>query len=283
MDLLNPKAAISDALAAVGDDISPEDLAKLAALVQRIEAAATVYCDKVASGAIGGAGHSFAGASVFITGIKEGVSMIQAVVAAGQDVSAADYAILLALVVRIESAATTYCLNGGGSGGAGTVEAAEAGEVPAFVNEFDDLVAGEFKTFLDLSNKVGDAAAAAAPMFEKSFQLTRDLLCMVGASKKPAGWPGAMPDNITAIIQEVGGMMGEMGNLPGGREISKAVAEGSQALSWVVMEPLPAPHVKDMGEAMWFWGQKVVVANKGKNQGPSGAKNRAPALCDAHS
>ena len=162
---------------------------------------------------------------------------------------------LAAIVSRLEAVAVKLESAAAGGGGAPL----EEGEVPAFVTEFDDLVAGDVKTFLDLSIKAGDAAAAAAPMFEKSFKLTRDLLTIVGASKKPAGWPGAMPDNITAIIQEVGGLMGEMGNLRGTREIEKALGEGSQTLSWVVQPSLPATHVKDMGEAMWFWGQKVVA------------------------
>jgi len=74
-----------------------------------------------------------------------------------------------------------------------------------------------------------------------------------------------MPDNVMAIIQEVGGMLGELGDIRvkgGVKEEEKALGEASQAFTWVVTEPLPAKHVSGMEEAMWFWGQKVLVANK---------------------
>ena len=42
--------------------------------------------------------------------------------------------------------------------------------------------------------------------------------------------------------------------------------EGIQAVAWVAVEPTPVPHVKDVLPASMFYGNKILVEFKGKDQ-----------------
>jgi adenylyl cyclase-associated protein len=179
--------------------------------------------------------------------------------------SAAD---LASLVARLE--AVTSRLEAAPGGGSGVCAPAAAVEVAPFVVEYDDIINGELATYVAASAKVGGCAEDQAKLFEQAFKDTRELLEIASGSKKPDGWPGAMPDNVMGIIQKVGGNIGAIGEIDGFKtkqlEYTKALSDGAQALSWVVMDPTPAPHCRESCDSMWFNGQKVVMKCKGSDQ-----------------
>ena len=135
---------------------------------------------------------------------------------------------------------------------------------------YDELINGVVADYLAASENVGGPCFAQAKLFAEGFKELRGLLEIASGSKKPNGWPGAMPDNVMAIIQSVGGKIGEIGEIDGFKdkqlEHTKALGDAAGALSWVVMDPTPVPHSKEAGDAAWFNGQKVLMKSKGTDE-----------------
>ena len=80
---------------------------------------------------------------------------------------------------------------------------------------YDDLINGELAAYAEASAKVGGPCEEQAQLFCDAFRQLRDLLEIASGSKKPDGWPGAMPDNVMEIIQGVGGAIGAIGEIDG--------------------------------------------------------------------
>lgn len=60
------------------------------------------------------------------------------------------------------------------------------GEVAAFVLAFDDILSGPFKTFCELSQKIGGDVMTQTAMVEAAFKSQREFLVTASKSKKPA-------------------------------------------------------------------------------------------------
>ena len=177
---------------------------------------------------------------------------------------------LATLVARLEAVTSRLESAPGGGGGGGGAAPGAAVEVAPFVQEYDEMINGELAAFVAAAGKVGGPANDQAELFAQAFKDTRSLLELASGSKKPADWPGAMPANVQSIIESVGGKMGEIGNIDGFKagqlEYTKAMGDGSGALSWLVMDPTPAPHCREACDAMWFNGQKVLMKCKGTDE-----------------
>jgi adenylyl cyclase-associated protein len=175
------------------------------------------------------------------------------------------------LVHRLE--AVTTAIEGGApiatGGGGAAADSTEDVELKPFVGEYDDIISGELAAYVACSKKLGGPCEQQAVGIAECFAMTRELLTIVCASKKPDGWPGSMDTcpNVAEMIQKIGGKMMEVGDIDGFKAKQnnhcKAVEGGVQFLSWVVVEPTPGPHCKDMAESMWFYGMKVLVEAKG--------------------
>ena len=194
--------------------------------------------------------------------------------------STADLAALVARLEAVTSRLEAVPASGGGGGAA-----AGPVEVSPSVLAYDDLVNGEVAAYMAASEKVGGSCLAQATLFVDGFKELRELLEIASGSKKPADWPGAMPDNVMAIIQSVGGKIGEIGEIDGFKEkqllYTKAMGDAAGALSWVVMEPTPVPHAREAGDAAWFNGQKVLMESKGKDENGVAWANSLKAMMDA--
>ena len=150
---------------------------------------------------------------------------------------------------------------------------------------YDDLINGELAAYAEASAKIGGPCEEQAQLFCDAFRRLRDLLEIASGSKKPDGWPGAMPDNVMEIIQGVGGAIGAIGEIDGFKagqlEYTKALGDGAGALSWVVMEPTPVPHCKEACDSMWFNGQKVLMKSKGSDENGVAWAKAVKALLEA--
>ena len=67
-----------------------------------------------------------------------------------------------------------------------TVHFIDDGEVAPFVAAFDDILSGPFKTFCDLTQKIGGDVTTHGNMVEAAFKAQREFLVIASKSKKPA-------------------------------------------------------------------------------------------------
>ena len=61
-----------------------------------------------------------------------------------------------------------------------------SGESSAFVMAFDQILDGPFKTFTELSRKIGGEVEAQSLMVQMAFKAQRDYLVLAAKSRKPA-------------------------------------------------------------------------------------------------
>ena len=60
------------------------------------------------------------------------------------------------------------------------------GEVAPFVGAFDEIMSGPFRTYVDLSQKIGGDVLTHGVMVEAAFKLQREFLVIASKSKKPS-------------------------------------------------------------------------------------------------
>jgi len=165
---------------------------------------------------------------------------------------------LVALVKRLEAVALKLESAGGGAGGAGPTAAS--------LGEFDVIVNGPFKTFMDLSKKIGSEVATMGDMVEMAFKAHRAYLELASKAKKPSD--GELP-----MLQKP--MADKMAEIEAFREKGRrceffnhlsAVSESIPALGWINMAPTPAPFVKEMCDASMFYTNRVLKDWKDKSK-----------------
>merc|ERR1712141_397338 len=86
---------------------------------------------------------------------------------------------LLALIKRLETVATKLEKSAPGSATSGS-----AGPSSASLLAYDDIVNGPFKTYLDLSKRIGSEVATIGEMVEAAFKAHRAYLEMATKAKK---------------------------------------------------------------------------------------------------
>jgi len=156
---------------------------------------------------------------------------------------------LLALVKRLEAVALKL-ESSGGAGGAGPTAASLA--------DFDVIVNGPFKNFMDLSKKIGSEVATMGDLVEAAFKAHRGYLEIASKAKKPSD--GELP-----MLQKP--MADKMVEIETFREKGRrcdyfnhlsAISESIPALGWINMAPAPAPFVKEMCDATMFYTNRVL-------------------------
>ena len=151
---------------------------------------------------------------------------------------------------------------GGGAAPAAAAAAAPA-EVGASVAEFDDVLT-HITTFVELSTKIGGKVAEIGAQVDQCFKAQRAFLEMASQSKKPSGWPGCA--DILAPMSDCMMAIGELSDYGELKNHTLMMGEGIQAAAWVAVEPTPCPHVKETLPASMFYGNKVLVEYKSKDQ-----------------
>ncbi|EDQ88543.1 uncharacterized protein MONBRDRAFT_32729 [Monosiga brevicollis MX1] len=127
---------------------------------------------------------------------------------------------------------------------------------PAVV-AFDDLLQGELKAYMDASGQIGGDVKEHSQLVSQAFVALRRLLGIVPFSQKPG--PKVLPDlyeAITMTVQEVAGFADAKGGSAQKSHL-KAVSEGILAMSWINVEPKPAPFVTEMRDAADFYLVRV--------------------------
>jgi len=141
----------------------------------------------------------------------------------------------------------------------------EQSTVP-FVTAFDTLLSGPFKHFLDKSNEVGEEVAAMGKLVEAAFKTQRAFLVAASKSKKPT--PELLPKAIEATgkgIETVIAFREKSRSSPFFNHLS-TVSESIPGLSWVVVEPAPAPFVREMLNAAVFYSNRVLKDYREKDK-----------------
>lgn len=162
---------------------------------------------------------------------------------------------LSALVQRLEAVAIRLEKSQPGS-----VE--DDGEVAAFVLAFDDILSGPFKTFCELSQKIGGDVMTQTAMVEAAFKSQREFLVTASKSKKPAD------KDLQSLLLPLSNKISEIQDF---REKNRrsvyfnhlsAISESIPALGWVTVSPAPAPYVKEMNDAGQFYTNRVLKDSK---------------------
>jgi adenylyl cyclase-associated protein len=155
----------------------------------------------------------------------------------------------------------------GPSGSSSAAASSSGGASSASVSEFEDLVNQYVVPFVSLSNQIGDKVVAdQAALFQSAVQAQKDLLVIASQSKKPAD------DVLQKLIAPTSELMQKIGGLKDSNRASKffnnlsTVAEGVQALGWVVVAPTPGPYVADMRGGSEFYSNRLLKEFKGNNQ-----------------
>mmetsp|Transcript_23072 Transcript_23072/g.77851 ORF Transcript_23072/g.77851 Transcript_23072/m.77851 type:complete len:425 (+) Transcript_23072:60-1334(+) len=148
---------------------------------------------------------------------------------------------------------------------AGSASAASADDAPpsAMLADYDALLAGEVAAYVELAGKLGAAdVVAQAKLVQQAFVAQREMLALVAKCKKPA--------EMGSIVQPTAEMIAAVQAAVDRRSASfnhlQAMGESIPALGWVMVEKTPAPHVSDMWQCGEFNQQKIVMANKGKDE-----------------
>jgi adenylyl cyclase-associated protein len=148
---------------------------------------------------------------------------------------------------------------GGGGGGGGS------GEVAPAVAAFDSFISERLAPFVASSKGLGGDAAGAGAIVEEAFAELRKILVVASKSKQP--------DQATfgKLLEPLGKKLQAAQELKGKRTLThvnhaSTVAEGLAALSWVTVSPAPAPFVKESLDSAEFYGNKIRVEFKGKEQ-----------------
>ena len=144
--------------------------------------------------------------------------------------------------------------------------AGSAGPSSASLIAYDDIVNGPFKTYLDLSKRIGSEVATIGEMVEAAFKAHRAYLEMASKAKKPS--PGDLP----TLQKPMGDKINEIQTYrEAGRRCQffnhlSAISESIPALGWINMSPTPAPFVKEMNDAGMFYTNRVLKDWKDKSK-----------------
>jgi len=148
---------------------------------------------------------------------------------------------------------------------AGSAPAASADDAPpsAMLADYDALLAGEVAAYVELAGKLGAAdVEAQAKLVQQAFVAQREMLALVAKCKKPA----EMGSIVQPTAEKIAAVQAAVDRRSASFNHLQAMGESIPALGWVMVEKTPAPHVSDMWQCGEFNQQKIVMANKGKDE-----------------
>lgn len=156
----------------------------------------------------------------------------------------------------------------GATGGSSAPQQSTGGS-GAFVQEFQDLVSQFLTPFEANTKTIGDATLTEqVDLFMQAVAKQKEFLQIAANSKKPSDSllqdlikpTSTLMSQITAIKDNPKNRSNKFFN-----NIS-AVAEGVNALGWVVVSPTPGPHINEMRGSAEFWTNKILKDFKGKDE-----------------
>eukprot|EP01062_Namystynia_karyoxenos_P014336 TRINITY_DN1515_c0_g1_i1.p1 TRINITY_DN1515_c0_g1~~TRINITY_DN1515_c0_g1_i1.p1 ORF type:complete len:1004 (+),score=408.84 TRINITY_DN1515_c0_g1_i1:80-3013(+) len=154
---------------------------------------------------------------------------------------------------------------GGGGGAAAAAGGGDGGGGAASLSGFDDLLQCFVAPWVASSKAISPDLGAAAELVDGALKAQRDFLAKAVAMKKPS------EEKIGELCGPTGEKMGAVGEYqeknargPFGKHLSM-LSESVGAFGWV-MVPTPVPHVKEMLTAGMFYGNKIMMEQKGKDE-----------------
>ncbi|XP_030645158.1 adenylyl cyclase-associated protein 1 [Chanos chanos] len=168
---------------------------------------------------------------------------------------------LAGLVQRLEVAVGRLEAMSGGGGSSGG-----SGVVSAYVEAYDELIAGPVAQYIALSQKIGGDVQKHAEMMKQGFSCQRQLLVTASSSQKPSD--DAMKSllaPVSKVIEQVQTFREQNRSSPLFNHLS-AISESVPALGWLAVAPKPGPYVKEMQDAAMFYTNRVLKDYKDKDK-----------------
>ncbi|KAK4126599.1 hypothetical protein N657DRAFT_643380 [Parathielavia appendiculata] len=143
--------------------------------------------------------------------------------------------------------------------------------VPESIEEFDALINQSLNNWFKLSNAIGGLVAEQGAKVVEAFKEQRKFLFITTKAKKP-DLNGADMSVFQDLIKPIGNLITAVGGIKDSNRGDPlynnlcTVAESMMALAWVTIDTKPFKHVEESLASAQFWGNKVLTANKNKDE-----------------
>ncbi|KAI4193208.1 MAG: hypothetical protein LQ346_003987 [Caloplaca aetnensis] len=157
---------------------------------------------------------------------------------------------------------------GGLRGEPGAAQQQPMAPLPPAIDDFDALINGDVKTFVNMSEEIGGLVAEQSAAVLRAFAAERKFLIVTTKAKKP----DIQSTVYMEVLKDLQSTMGVVNDI---REANRAsplfkhlttVSEGINLLGWVANENRPVDTITEMLSSAQFWGNKVIQEYKEKDQ-----------------
>ncbi|AEO66726.1 56b95375-951e-41ee-9261-5e51d33c8f54 [Thermothielavioides terrestris] len=143
--------------------------------------------------------------------------------------------------------------------------------VPESIEEFDSFISQSVGNWAKISKAIGGLVAEQAAKVVEAFEEQRRFLLITTKAKKP-DLNGADMSVFQDLVKPIGDLMTAIGNIKDSNRGDPlynnlcTVSESILALAWVTIDTKPFKHVEESFSSAQFWGNKVLTANKNKDE-----------------
>ncbi|KAH6856463.1 adenylate cyclase associated N terminal-domain-containing protein [Chaetomium sp. MPI-CAGE-AT-0009] len=143
--------------------------------------------------------------------------------------------------------------------------------VPEAIEEFDNLINQSLANWVKLSNDIGGLVAEQAAKVVELFKEERKFLLIATKAKKP-DLAGADMSIFQDLMKPIGTLMTAITDIKDANRGDKfynnlsTVSESILAMAWVSIDTKPFKHVEESLGSAQFWGNKILTANKNKDE-----------------
>ncbi|GAB1319061.1 suppressor of rasval19 [Madurella fahalii] len=143
--------------------------------------------------------------------------------------------------------------------------------VPESIEEFDALISQSVEKWAKISNAIGGLVAEQAAKVVQGLKEQRKFLLITTKAKKP-DLTGADMSVFQDLVKPISDLMTAIGNIKDSNRGTPfydnlaTVAESIMALAWVTIDAKPFKHVEESLGSAQFFGNKILTANKNKNE-----------------
>ncbi|KAH1702784.1 hypothetical protein KXX12_002261 [Aspergillus fumigatus] len=139
-----------------------------------------------------------------------------------------------------------------------------APSLPPQIEDFDALINGDVRSFMDLGEKIGGLVAEQSKAVLQAFEAERTYLYVSTKARKPEPQPPELMTALHNASDTINNIRESNRASPLFNHLS-AVAEGIVALGWF-FEPKPADFVSEIVGGIQYYGNKVLKEYKEKDQ-----------------
>ncbi|KAL8969659.1 MAG: hypothetical protein Q9183_001893 [Haloplaca sp. 2 TL-2023] len=138
--------------------------------------------------------------------------------------------------------------------------------LPPAVDDFDALINGDVKTFVNMSEEIGGLVAEQSAAVLRAFAAERKFLIVTTKAKKP----DIQSPVYMEVLKELQSTMGVVNDIREANRASplfkhlSAVSEGIGMLIWVANETKPTDTISEMLTSAQYFGNRVIQDYKEK-------------------